>query len=99
MVLTMSETKSNFINRSGMTAETTTITTHLRPIDREGLLAFAEKGRNNPETRGTNKVHTITDGQYRTVSHITNMRSLLMNPFTYLVKIQHQLPERLYFQV
>ena len=26
----------------------TTDKTYLRPIDRDGLLAFAEKGRNNP---------------------------------------------------
>jgi uncharacterized OsmC-like protein len=42
----------------------------LRPIDREGLLAFAEKGRNNPAARGTNKVHTVVDGQYRTLSYV-----------------------------
>lgn len=49
--------------------EARTISTYLRPIDRDGLMAFAEKGRNNPENRGTNKVHTITEGQYRTISH------------------------------
>ncbi len=46
----------------------TTIQTMLRPIDREGLLAFAEKGRNNPNARGTNKVHTTMQGQYRSLS-------------------------------
>ena len=29
-------------------ASQSTLKTYLRPIDREGLLAFAEKGRNNP---------------------------------------------------
>ena len=48
----------------------TTVKTYLRPIDREGLMAFAERGRNNPSTRGTNKVHTVTEGQYRTLSHV-----------------------------
>lgn len=48
----------------------TTVKTTLRAIDREGLLAFAEKGRNNPGARGTNKVHTVVDGQYRTLSHV-----------------------------
>ena len=48
----------------------TTVKTHLRPIDRDGLLAFAEKGRNNPASRGTNKVHTVVDGQYRTLSYV-----------------------------
>ena len=43
---------------------------YLRPIDRDGLKAFAEKGRNNPAQRGTNKIHTIVDGQYRTLSYV-----------------------------
>lgn len=47
-----------------------TVTTHLRPIDRDGLLAFAEKGRLNPSARGTNRVHTVTEGQYRTLSYV-----------------------------
>jgi uncharacterized OsmC-like protein len=49
---------------------TTTVTSYLRPIDREGLMAFAEKGRNNPAQRGTNKVHTVVDGKYRTLSYV-----------------------------
>lgn len=48
----------------------TTVKTSLRPIDREGLMAFAEKGRNNPAARATNKVHTVVDGQYRTLSYV-----------------------------
>ena len=48
----------------------TTVKTYLRPIDRDGLMAFADKGRNNPASRGTNKVHTVVDGQYRTLSHV-----------------------------
>lgn len=47
-----------------------TVSTHLRPIDRDGLFAFAEKGRQNPAVRGTNRVHTVTEGQYRTLSYI-----------------------------
>lgn len=47
-----------------------TVTTYLRPIDRDGLLALAEKGRLNPSARGTNRVHTVSDGQYRTVSYV-----------------------------
>lgn len=47
-----------------------TLRTSLRPIDRDGLLAFAERGRENPATRGTNKVHTVTEGQFRTLSHV-----------------------------
>ena len=42
----------------------------LRPIDRDGLMVFAEKGRNNPASRGTNKVHTVMQGQYRSLSQV-----------------------------
>jgi uncharacterized OsmC-like protein len=49
---------------------TTTAKAALRPINREGLMAFAEKGRNNPGSRGTNKVHTVMEGQYRSLSHV-----------------------------
>jgi len=48
----------------------TTVKTSLRPIDRDGLMAFAEKGRNNPASRGTNKVHTVMEGQYRSLSTV-----------------------------
>lgn len=51
-------------------ASESTVKTYLRPIDREGLLAFAERGRNNPNSRGTNKVHTIVDGKFRTLSFV-----------------------------
>lgn len=58
------------------TAETTapvqTVKTYLRPIDAQGLAAFAEKGRNNPTSRGTNKVHTVMEGQYRSLSYVGN---------------------------
>lgn len=57
-----------------------TVTRYLRPIDRDGLMAFAEKGRNNPGARGTNKVHTVTDGQYRTVSHINQHQVVVDEP-------------------
>ncbi|MBU2964633.1 MULTISPECIES: OsmC family protein [Oceanospirillaceae] len=57
-----------------------TVSSHLRSIDRDGLMAFAEKGLNNPGNRGTNKVHTITDGQYRTVSHINQHEVVVDEP-------------------
>jgi len=47
-----------------------TIRTRLRPISRDGLLAFAEKGRQNPTALGTNRVRTVTEGQYRTLSYV-----------------------------
>ena len=53
-------------------APVTTVHTHLRPIDRDGLMAFADKGRNNPASRGTNKVHTVMEGQYRSLSYVGN---------------------------
>ncbi|MBM3388368.1 MAG: OsmC family protein [Betaproteobacteria bacterium] len=53
-----------------LTQAPSTVKAYLRPIDRDGLMAFAEKGRNNPSSRGTNKVHTVTEGQYRTLSYV-----------------------------
>ena len=47
-----------------------TVKTTLRPIDRDGLAKFAETGRSNPAKRGTNKVHTVTEGQYRSLSYV-----------------------------
>lgn len=48
----------------------TTVKTALRPIDREGLLKFAQTCRENPERRGTNKVHTVMQGQFRSWSFV-----------------------------
>lgn len=48
--------------------EQTTIKAYLRPIDRDGLIAFAQRGRDSPDRRGTNVVHTVCEGQYRTLS-------------------------------
>jgi len=50
--------------------EPTTVKTTLRPIDRDGLMKFAAAGKADPSRRGTNKVHTVTEGQYRTLSHV-----------------------------
>ncbi len=61
-----------------VTAET--ITTTLRLIDSEGLTQFATKGRENPEMRGTNKVHTVTEGQYRTISHVNGHEVVVDEP-------------------
>lgn len=47
-----------------------TTKTYLRPIDREGLLKFAEAGRADSSRRGTNKVHTVMQGQYRSWSFV-----------------------------
>jgi len=47
-----------------------TVKTYLRPIDRDGLLKFAAAGRADPTRRGTNKVHTVMQGQYRSWSYV-----------------------------
>lgn len=52
------------------TASTETVTTRLRPIDRDGLLKFAAAGRENPSRKGTNKVHTVMQGQFRSWSFV-----------------------------
>jgi len=66
-----------------ITAETTapvqTIKAYLRPIDGQGLAAFAEKGRNNPASRGTNKVHTVMEGQYRSLSYVGNHTAVVVD--------------------
>jgi uncharacterized OsmC-like protein len=49
-----------------------TLKAYLRPIDRDGLINFAKGGRENPERRGTNIVHTVCEGQYRTLSYVGN---------------------------
>ncbi len=47
-----------------------TVKTYLRPIDRSGLAKFAAAGRADPARRGTNKVHTVMQGQYRSWSYV-----------------------------
>ena len=59
---------------------TETISTFLRPIDSHGLDKFADKGRSNPEAKGTNKVHTVTEGQYRTISYINQHQVVVDEP-------------------
>ena len=51
-------------------ATKTASATFLAPIDRDGLVGFAEKGRNNPSACGTNKVHTVMQGKYRSLSYV-----------------------------
>jgi len=54
-----------------MTETTTkTVSAYLRPIDHDGLAAFAEKGRGNPASRGKNNVHTISQGMFRTLGYV-----------------------------
>ena len=45
-------------------------TVSVKPIDAAGLAAFAEKGRNNPDARGTVKSRTVYDGQFRSLTYV-----------------------------
>lgn len=56
-----------------------TVKAYLRPIDAQGLAAFAEKGVNNPASRGTNKVHTVMEGQYRSLSTVGNHSAVVVD--------------------
>ena len=60
-------------------APVTTVKTYLRPIDAEGLAAFAAKGKANPTTRGTNKVHTVMEGQYRSFSYVSDHHPVVVD--------------------
>lgn len=62
-----------------MMSEATTLQTYLSPIDRDGLMAFAEKGRNNPGSRGTNKVHTVMQGMYRSLSYVGQHEAVVVD--------------------
>ncbi|HDT0414671.1 OsmC family protein [Klebsiella michiganensis] len=60
-------------------APANTVKAYLKPIDREGLMAFAEKGRNNPASRGINKVHTVMQGMYRSFSFVGNHNPVIVD--------------------
>ncbi|MFN7642161.1 MAG: OsmC family protein [Burkholderiales bacterium] len=50
--------------------QTVVETTWVKPIDATGLAAFAEKGRNNPDSRGTVRSRTVYDGQFRSLTYV-----------------------------
>lgn len=50
--------------------ETVIETTYVKPIDAAGLAAFAEKGRNNPDSKGTVRSRTVYDSQFRSLTHV-----------------------------
>lgn len=52
------------------TLDTVIDAVHVKPIDAAGLAAFAEKGRNNPEARGTVRSRTVYDGQFRSLTYV-----------------------------
>jgi len=55
-----------------MATPSATAKAYLKPIDAEGLAAFAVKGCANPGARGTMKAHTVCDGQFRNLTYIGN---------------------------
>jgi uncharacterized OsmC-like protein len=57
----------------------TTVKAYLKPIDSEGLAAFAAKGRANPASRGTNKVHTVMQGMYRSLSYVGDHQPVVVD--------------------
>jgi uncharacterized OsmC-like protein len=56
-----------------------TVKACLKPIDGEGLAAFAAKGRANPASRGTNKVHTVMQGMYRSLSYVGDHQPVVVD--------------------
>jgi uncharacterized OsmC-like protein len=66
-------------NLADLPNTTQTVRTYLRPIDRDGLMTFAEAGRANPTKRGTNKVHTVMEGQYRSFSYVSDHHPVVVD--------------------
>lgn len=62
-----------------LNAPVTTVKTYLRPIDANGLANFAAAGKVNPARRGTNKVHTVMEGQYRSLSHVGDKHCVVVD--------------------
>jgi uncharacterized OsmC-like protein len=56
-----------------------TVKAYLKPIDSEGLAAFAAKGRANPGSRGTNKVHTVMQGMYRSLNYVGDHQPVVVD--------------------
>ena len=56
-----------------------TVKTYLRPIDRDGLSKFAAAGKADPTRRGTNKVHTVMEGQYRSFSYVSDHHPVVVD--------------------
>ncbi|MGO4763659.1 OsmC family protein [Cupriavidus sp. 2KB_3] len=65
-------------------APTTTASTYLQPIDADGLTKFAERGRSNPEGRGTNRVRTVVDGKFRSLSYIGDHSAVVVDEPSHL---------------
>ena len=57
----------------------TTVTAYLNPIDRDGLLKFAATGKADPSRRGTNKVRTVMEGKYRSLSYVGDHQPVVVD--------------------
>ena len=64
---------------TGTSSTPTTVKAYLKPIDSEGLAAFAARGRANPASRGTNKVHTVMQGMYRSLSYVGDHQPVVVD--------------------
>lgn len=58
---------------------TQTLTAYLKPIDREGLMKFAAAGLADPSRRGTNKVRTVMEGKYRSLSYVGEHQAVVVD--------------------
>jgi uncharacterized OsmC-like protein len=69
-----------FHQESALTTNTSsTVTAFLGQIDRDGLMTLAEKGRNNPGSRGKNNVRTVMQGKYRSLSYVGNHEPVIVD--------------------
>ncbi len=57
----------------------TTVTAYLKPIDRDGLMKFAAAGQADPSRRGTNKVRTVMEGKYRSLSYVGDHQPVVVD--------------------
>ena len=58
---------------------TETVTAYLKPIDRDGLMKFAAAGKADPSRRGTNKVRTVMESKYRSLSYVGDHQPVVVD--------------------
>lgn len=51
----------------------------VKPIDAEGLSRFAEKGRNNPGSKGVIRTKTLYDGQFRSLTYAGDLPPVVVD--------------------
>jgi uncharacterized OsmC-like protein len=65
-----------------MTQTTATVSlsgTPLRPLDKDGLSALADKGKSNPQAVVTLKARTVCEGQFRNMTYVRNLQPMLID--------------------